>query len=119
MLIDDYYSNTLKDLSFYKNEIKKAENRLTSTGFLKGDSSVEEQLYNYRSEMTTQEFIGMVLEYDVDKNMALIEQRNYFEIGDTIEIVSPKKIFTISKVDVLFDEEMNPIDVARHPLQKL
>ncbi len=119
MLIDDYYSNTLKDLSFYKNEIKKAENRLTSTGFLKGDSSVEEQLYNYRSEMPTQEFIGMVLEYDVDKNMALIEQRNYFEIGDTIEIVSPKKTFTISKVDVLFDEEMNPITVARHPLQKM
>jgi len=119
MLIDDYYEGTLKDLSFYKNEIKKAENRLTSIGFLAGNPTVEQQLYNYRSEMPTQEFIGMVLEYNPTTKQALIQQRNYFELGDEIEIVSPHKTFTKSIVNTLFDEEMNPISVARHPLQKL
>ncbi|MCK5731921.1 MAG: U32 family peptidase, partial [Tenericutes bacterium] len=57
MLIDDYYNNTLKELSFYKNEIKKAENRLTSIGFLAGETTVNEQLYNTRSETPTKEFI--------------------------------------------------------------
>jgi putative protease len=119
MLIDDYFDNNLKDPEFYKNEIKKAENRLTGIGFIKGDTTINEQLYNYRSEMPTKEFIGLVLEYYPDKKLALIEQRNYFELGDEIEIVSPNKTFTYSKVSLLLDEDMNSIDVARHPLQKL
>ena len=119
MLIDDYYNNELKDLSFYKKEIQKAENRLTSFGFMEGDTTIQQQLYNYRSEMPTQEFIGIVKNYDPVKKIAEIEQRNYFVKGDMIEIVSPKKTFAKSKVDVLYDEDMNEISVARHPLQKL
>lgn len=119
MLIDDYYDGTLKDLEYYKNEIKKAENRLTSTGFLAGQPTVDQQLYNSRSEAPTKEFIGMVLDYLPDKKLALIEQRNYFEIGDEIEIVSPDKTFHYGKVEQMYDEEFNEEQVARHPLQKL
>ena len=50
MLIDDYYNNELKDLSFYKKEIQKAENRLTSFGFMEGDTTIQQQLYNYRQK---------------------------------------------------------------------
>ncbi|OQX93916.1 MAG: protease, partial [Tenericutes bacterium 4572_104] len=67
MLIDDYYNNCLKDLSYYRAEIKKAENRLTSIGFLAGEPTIAEQLYNYRSEKPTQEFIGIVKGYDSSK----------------------------------------------------
>jgi putative protease len=119
MLIDDYYNNELKPLSFYQNEIKKAENRLTSFGFMEGDTKTEQQLYNYRSEMPTQEFIGIVKSYDPEKKLAEIEQRNYFKQGDSIEIVSPQKTFKKSTVEVMYDEEMKEIFVARHPLQKL
>lgn len=119
MLIDDYYDGNLKPLEFYKNEIKKAENRLTSFGFMEGDTSIKQQLYNYRSERPTQEFIGIVKSYNNSKNICEIEQRNYFEKGDFIEIVSPKKTFIKTQVKKLYDEDMNEIDVARHPLQKL
>ncbi len=119
MLIDDYYDNKLKDINFYRDEIKKAENRLTSIGFLAGDSTVEEQLYNSRSESPTKEFIGIIVEYDEEKKLALIEQRNYFKIGDKIEIASPKKTFLKAQVNSLYDEDMNEIEVARHPLQKI
>ncbi len=119
MLIDDYYNNCLKDLSYYRAEIKKAENRLTSIGFLAGEPTIAEQLYNYRSEKPTQEFIGIVKGYDSSKKLAFIEQRNYFKIGDKIEVVSPNKTFIHTTIENLFDEEMNSIEVARHPLQKL
>ncbi len=119
MLIDDYYENKLRDLSYYKNEIKKAENRLTSIGFLAGDTTINEQLYNYRSESPTKEFIGIVLAYLPEKKLALIEQRNYFEVNDSIEVVSPNKTFNYTKINTLLDENMNEISVARHPLQKL
>ncbi len=119
MLIDDYYNNSLKDLNYYRTEIKKAENRLTSIGFLEGEPTISEQLYNSRSEQPTKEFIGIVKGYDSFKKLAFIEQRNYFKVGDKIEIVSPNKTFIHTTIKTLFDEEMKPIDVARHPLQKL
>lgn len=119
MLIDDYYNDEMKELSYYKNEIKKAENRLTSIGFLAGETTVNEQLYNYRSETPTKEFIGLVLDYFPEENLALIEQRNYFEANDSIEVVSPDKKFNYTNISILLDEDKNPIEVARHPLQKL
>ncbi|OQX93189.1 MAG: hypothetical protein B6I17_03785, partial [Tenericutes bacterium 4572_104] len=67
----------------------------------------------------TQEFIGIVKGYDSSKKLAFIEQRNYFKIGDKIEVVSPNKTFIHTTIENLFDEEMNSIEVARHPLQKL
>ena len=119
MLIDDYYNHTIKDLEFYRNEIKKAENRLTSIGFMKGDTTVSEQLYNYRSEQPTQEFIGIVKGYDAINKLACIEQRNHFTINDNIEVVSSDKTVIHSKVTTLLNEELEPIDVARHPLETL
>jgi len=119
MLIDDYYNHELKDLEYYRKEIKKAENRLTSIGFLRGETTVSEQLYNYRSEHPTQEFIGIVKAYDITNKLALIEQRNYFTVGDEIEIVSPNKTFIHTRVTTLLNEDQEPIDVARHPMEKL
>jgi putative protease len=119
MLIDDYQNGCLKDMSYYQNEIKKAENRLTSHGFLAGETTTEQQLYNSRSEMPTQEFIALVKGYDKQRGLAKIEQRNYFEVGDKIEVVSPKKTFHTTIVESMYDEDMQPIDVARHPLQIL
>jgi putative protease len=119
MLIDDYYSGHMKELKFYQDEIKKAENRQTSHGFFKGDTTIEEQLYNQRSEIPTKEFVGMVIGYDKDNKQLMIEQRNFFSPGDTLEIFTPDKNTVQFKVDKILSEELEELDAARHPLQKL
>jgi len=119
MLIDDYYNGHMKDLKFYQDEIKKAENRQTSHGFFKGDTTIEEQLYNQRSEIPTKEFVGMVIGYNKDNKQLLIEQRNFFSPGDTLEIFTPDKNAVQFKVDKILSEELEELDAARHPLQKL
>ncbi len=120
-LIDDYCIDpdhfVLNNLYF--DEISKAENRLTSVGALAGKPTENEQLYNVRTEKPTQEFIGIVKGYDEIKQIATIEQRNYFTKGEKVEIYGPgfmKQFLTISEI---FDEEFNEIDVARHPRQIL
>ncbi len=118
-LIDDLTEDIDVDIPKYLLEIKKAENRLTSEGFMNGMAGVDEQLYNLRSEQPTQAFVGMVLDYDDDSRTALIEQRNYFEAGDTLEIFTPRFEPVLFKVDSLRDEEGETIDVARHPKQRL
>merc|ERR1711879_707429 len=48
-LIDDICDEYDLDLPKYLLQIKKAENRLTSHGFMHGMTTVNEQLYNMRS----------------------------------------------------------------------
>lgn len=120
-IIDLYYEKgeiTEEQFKWFENEIKKAENRLTSVGFFNGIPTIEEQLYDTRCEQPTQEYIGYVLDYN--NGVALIEQRNYFELGDLVEVFGPTIENTKFKIEKMVDEKTNEeIDVARHPLQKI
>lgn len=118
MIIDEYLATgEIKILDFYQEELVKAENRLTSTGFLFNTPGVKEQLYNVRSETPTKEFVGIVVDYDEVTKIATIEQRNYFEVGDELEFFGPHLNNTKIVVNEMFDESMENLDVARHPLQ--
>jgi len=119
MLIDDYHAGCLRPIEAYQKEIKKAENRLTSKGFFEGDIGVEEQLYNARSEVPTKEFVGMVKSYDKKTKTLYIQQRNYFEPGDALEIFMPNQQFVQIKPKKIYDEENVALDAARHPLQTI
>ena len=117
LLMDEYLeTNTVKDMDIYEKEIKKAENRQTSSGFLDGLPKAEQQLYNLRSEEPTKEFLGIVVGYDPVLKMATIEQRNYFEPNDEIELVGPR-YQRLHTVEAIYDFEGNSLDAARHPKQ--
>ena len=116
-IIDEYKENhSIKSFEVYENMIKKGENRPTSTGFLFGDTTVEQMLYDLNKTLPTKEFIGIVKSYDEETKIATVEQRNYFTPNSTIEVFTPNETFNI-KIDNIYDEEMNLLDVARHPLQ--
>lgn len=118
-LIDDICDEHEVDLPKYLLQIKKAENRLTSHGFMEGMTTINEQLYNMRSENPTQEFIGIVLDYDEDSGMAIIQQRNYFEPGDEAEVFSPNFEPIKFLIEEIQDIDFNPLEAARHPKQIL
>lgn len=120
MLIDEYNSTgKIEDYDFYINEIQKAENRLAATGFLHHKVGVEEQLYNVRSETPTKEFLGIVLDYDEESKIATIEQRNYFKVNDEVEFFGPDLQNSNFVIKKMYDEAMEELDTARHPLQKI
>lgn len=119
-LIDDYMRDgKIDDISIYEQEIQKAENRQTSYGFFAGMPGIEQQLYNQRSEQPTQTFIGLVQSYDIDTKEAIIEQRNYFECGDSIEVFQPNGLKSVFKLTTMVDLEGVDTPVARHPKQLL
>ena len=118
-LIDAICDDYEVDLPKYLLEIKKAENRLTSHGFMEGMTTINEQLYNMRSEKPTQEFIGIVRGYDDENYIATIEQRNHFLPGDQVEVFSPNFGPMQFVVEEIKDDEGNILDAARHPKQIL
>jgi putative protease len=118
-IIDEYKEfGTIKDFKKYEDAISKAENRLTSTGFLFGDPTINEQLYDLNLTCPTKEFIGIVESYDEEEKMLYVEQRNYFKPNSNIEVFTPKESFVIH-IDEIYDLDGNSLDAARHPKQKI
>ena len=118
-LIDEYESTgNVADIKTYEDQIARAENRLTSTGFLFGQTTVNEQLYDLNLTCPTKEFIGIVKYYDDEEKMVYVEQRNYFLPHSTIEVFTPTKTFNIN-IEEIYDLDGNNLDAARHPKQEI
>lgn len=119
LLIDEYLkTGNVENYELYEQLIEKAENRETSHGYLEGMPGLEQQLYAGKGERPNQQFIAIAEESDKD-NLVKIEQRNYFETGDLVEVFSPNKEEQYFKITKIYDEELNEINIARHPKQKL
>lgn len=112
-LIDSYYSGNYS-YKEYEDILNRVANRDSITQFFDGNYSKDVQYYNGRQEITNQDFLGLVLDYK--DGYAKIEQRNYFEKGDMVEVFGPDKSF-IFQIDEIYDEYGNTIDIVRHPKQ--
>lgn len=118
-LIDEYETTSkIKDFKVYEDMILRAENRLTSTGFLLHEPTIDEQLYDLNLTFPTKEFVGIVKSYDEENKIAYIEQRNYFLPNSTLEVFTPKETFKL-KIDDIYDLDGNILDAARHPKQMI
>lgn len=103
----------------WKEEILKAANRPLTTGFYFNNPSKEDQIFGLPPKMAAYDFVGLVLDYDPETQIALIEQRNHFKIGQEVEFIGPKREKFLQRIDGIWDEKGNPLDAARHPMQKV
>ena len=119
MAIDAYYEDP-ENWSFqpeWLEEIKKVSHREFTTGFYFEKPDEKEHIYQDKTYHRDFTFVGLVKEYDPGKKIALIEQRNRFFKGDTVEIVGPgKEVFTMD-IKEMINEEGEAIEVAPHPKQ--
>ncbi|HHZ11444.1 MAG TPA: collagenase-like protease, partial [Acholeplasmataceae bacterium] len=117
MLIDEYLrTGRVSDFAFYEEELLKAENRSACTGFLFGSPGPEGHLYD-ESAGPSNDFLGIVLDYDEKTGIVTAEQRNNFGTGAEVEFFGPKLANTRFRIGELYDGNMEPLDVARHPRQ--
>lgn len=117
MAIDEYYNNpeNYKYNEKWLEEIKKVSYRDFTKGFYFGRPNEESLNYETSSYLRGYDFVGMVLDYDEESKIATIEQRNRMFVGEEIEIFGPGKEHYIQKIEEMWDEEGQKIDVAPHP----
>jgi len=116
-LIDDYYSNTLTEdkMSHYKKILERVANREAKPQFYDKLPTVDEQYYLGRNEVSNQDFLGIVEDYDDDTKMVTITERNYFKTGDIVEVFGPNvKTFSFIMPDI-YNEDNEKVNVGRHP----
>ncbi|MBQ8891410.1 MAG: U32 family peptidase [Bacilli bacterium] len=111
-IIDAVLNDTLSD-DLLNREVKilsKVSNRENSTHFYMKEADVSDQYYLGRGEPSNQDYLGIVIEKN--DNLYTIRQRNYFELGDKIEIITPNMDIIDFDVDNLYNEKMESINKA-------
>ncbi|MCL2225836.1 MAG: U32 family peptidase [Defluviitaleaceae bacterium] len=103
----------------YKSELEKVGNRGYTTGFFYGKMSGTDHDYIGENQATSQNFTAMIESYDPNTKMCLIEQRNKFQKGDTVEILRAKAPNFTQTVENMHDEDGAEITSAPHPKQKI
>lgn len=98
-------------------ELAKCANREAAPAFFEGIPSHEEQMYGNRDEHPTQDFTGLVLDYDEATQIVTLEQRNHFKAGELVEFFGPHQPTRVTNVAALTDEQGEKLDAARHPKQ--
>ena len=114
-IIDDYYDNNLTEekLNIYEERLSRVANREVSSQYFLKEADYTDQYYTGRKEESNQDYLGQVISYE--NNLLKFYERNYFEVGDLVELFTPQGKHLSFIAEELFDEDMNYIDVARHP----
>ena len=120
-IIDRIYDNTLTDevMEVLEYRLSKVANREVSTHFFNKEADYTDQYYTGRQELSNQDYLGLITGYDKENSCVVLVERNYFEPGDEVEFFTPNGDVYKYTISEIFDENMNKLEVARHPEQVL
>ncbi|MBP1763747.1 MAG: peptidase [Firmicutes bacterium] len=98
-------------------EVSKISHREYTTGFYFQKAGPDDQIYGSSSYIQPYDFVGLVKGYNKQTKMALVEQRNRFQVGDEVEIVQPGKDFFQQRITAIINETGEAVAAAPHPQQ--
>ena len=119
--IDDYLESPEKyreNMEWYKAEIGKCTYREFTTGFYFHKPESDAQIYDSNTYVKNYTYIGTVEEVCGDGSF-LMEQKNKFSVGESIEIMKPDGRNIPVSVEEICDEEGVQMESAPHPKQRL
>ena len=116
-LIDKINDKTIteNEVKYYLAILNRCANRDSTPQFFIDLPTEKEQYYLGRQEVSNQDFLGIVLEYNEETKMVKLEQRNHFKVGDVVEFFGPNLEPITYKMNIIYDENMETIEVANHP----
>ena len=100
-------------IEYATNIINRVANRDSVSQFYRSLPTEKEQYFNGRVEESNQDFLGIVL--DSDGKYLTLEVRNYFKLGDTVQIFGPNSREFEFTIDEIINENNEQIEVCNHP----
>lgn len=144
--IDDYFESEetyRNNMSWYQAEISKCTYRQFTTGFYFGKPDENTQIYDNNTYVNEYVYLGIIDRIQEQtvvinkqnsliqgeeesfaatsqkKNLARIEQRNKFSVGDVIEIMKPSGDNVEVTVLGMYNEKMEPMESCPHSKQEI
>ena len=119
--IDDYQRDPAeyrKNLEWYKEEIGKCTTREFTTGFYFGKPTEEAQIYRNSTYIRNYTSLGTVEQTD-EAGRCLLEQKNKFSVGETIEVMKPDGQNLSVQVRGIWNEAGEAQESAPHARQMI
>ncbi len=116
--IDEYYQDPElyeRNKPLYLEEVRKGVNRQFTTGFFFGKPKHEDQIYDHNTYEKAYTYLGTVS--GEREGLYLLEQKNKFSVGETVEIIKPDGSTVETKVLRIIDEEGTDMESCPHPRQ--
>ena len=106
------------DMGLVMGELNRISHRPYTTGFMLDDGA-ELMAENSGGYIQDYRIAAVVLDYDSEKRIAYIEQRNRFFDGNEFSILSPGDVSRSFKVRGIMNEAGEAVDGAPHPCERL
>lgn len=100
-----------------RNELNMVSHRPYTTGFYFGNPKEGGQSTLTSKYVADCEISAVVLDYDEEKRVALVRQRNKFFVGDELSILAPYDVGRSFKVTDIINENGEHLPSAPHPNQ--
>lgn len=105
---------TEDDITYYKKVLNRVSNRENTDQFYNGVPHEEGQYFNGRQELSNQDFLALVLDYDEENKIATVEQRNKFNVGDTVEVFGPTTKVSSFEIESILNDKEEYVFSASH-----
>lgn len=119
--IDDYLASPdlyQQNMPWYLDQISNCTYRQFTTGFFFGRPDEESQIYDNNTYVKEYTYLGIVNAHD-EAGRSVLEQRNKFVVGETIEVMKPGGENLPARVLAIYDETGAAMESAPHPKQIL
>jgi len=100
-------------IKYATNIINRVANRESVSQFYRGLPGYNEQYFNGRKEESNQDFLGLVHNYE--NGYITLEVRNYFKVGDVVQVFGPTMKTQEFTIEDIMDEFNNKKSICNHP----
>lgn len=119
--IDAYYEKgaDFEVLPEWRAELEKVSHRPYTTAFAYQDPDHTAQEYVKSQPEQSYDFIGLVLKEGTETGTVIVQQRNHFKTGETVEVLTPHGDVFPLQIGALRNGEGEIVEAAPHPLEEL
>ncbi len=115
MALDSYFSGNYEYDPRWMDELMSVSHREYATGYYFSDPRNNANLVSNNGYMKEKAFLAVAVDYDEEKGLVKMTQRNKMCLGDNVEILTPGHVGESIVFSEMYDENYNSIQDTKHP----
>ena len=115
MALDSYFSGKYEYDPKWMDELLSVSHREYATGYYFSDPRNNANLVSNNGYMKEKAFLSVAVDFDEEKGLVKMTQRNKMRLGDSVELLTPGKVGESVEFTEMYDENFVPIQDTKHP----
>lgn len=115
MAMDAYAAGNYVYDSRWGRELDSVSHRPYHTGYYFDNPTANANTTDYPGYLRENAYLAVVLSYNEESGVALLQQRNKYSCGDMVELLTPGKTGVAFLASAMWNEANEPIEAVPHP----